>query len=116
MHATLLVALAVAVGAPAPKADPKTESAIVGEWVGEKATAGGKDRPVPAGGIRFTFKADGKLIVKEGKRENPDEATYTIDAKKDPAEIDFVPPAEKAERGTVRGIYKVDGDTLTLCF
>jgi uncharacterized protein (TIGR03067 family) len=116
MHATLLVSLAVAVGAPGVKEVPKKEPSLVGEWVGEKATAGGKDRPVPAGGIKFTFTADGKFTVHEGKREKPDEGTYKADTKKDPAEIDIFPPAEKAGRGTVRGIFKVEGDTLTLCF
>jgi uncharacterized protein (TIGR03067 family) len=115
MYASLLVGLALSLGAPAKDA-PEKDKGIVGEWVGEKATAGGKDRPVPPGGINFTFTADGKFIVREGKREKPDEGTYKVDAKKNPAEIDILPPAEKAGRGVVKGIYKVDGDTLTLCF
>jgi uncharacterized protein (TIGR03067 family) len=116
MSTTLLVGLALAVGAPGLKDEPKKEASIVGEWVGVKATAGGKDRPVPAGGISFTFTADGKFIVKEGKKEKPDEGTYKLDAKKDPAEIDIMPPAEREKQGKIEGIYKLDGDELQLCF
>jgi uncharacterized protein (TIGR03067 family) len=115
MHASLVVGLALSLGAQGAKDDPKKDAPIVGEWLGVKAVAGGKERPVPAGGITFAFTADGKFIVKEGKREKPDEGTYKLDAGKDPAEIDILPPAEKKDRGAIQGIYKVDGDTLTIC-
>jgi uncharacterized protein (TIGR03067 family) len=112
----LLVCLSLSVGAPGAKDPPKTEASIVGQWEGEKAVSGGKDKPVPAGGVTMTFTADGKVLVREGKREKAEEATYKVDATKDPAEIDILPPADKAARGTVRGIFKIDGDTLTLCY
>ena len=115
MFASLLVGLAVTVGAQEKKDPPAKDSPIVGEWVGEKAVAGGKERPVPEGGIKFTFAADGKLTVSEGKKEKADTGTYKTDAKKTPAEIDIIPPADKNEPN-VEGIYKVDGDMLTLCF
>jgi uncharacterized protein (TIGR03067 family) len=115
MCSSLLIGLALAVGAPAKDSPAKDGPGIVGEWVGEKAVAGGKELPVPKGGIAFTFTADGKLTVREGEREKADTGTYKADPKKDPAELDIVPPADKKEP-TVQGIYKVDGDTLTLCF
>jgi uncharacterized protein (TIGR03067 family) len=113
----LLLGLAVAVGAPVTKDKDgaKDPPSIVGQWIGEKATAGGMELPVPDGGIDFTFMADGKLMIREGKKEKPDSGSYTVDAKKNPAEIDLVPPKDKTEP-TVQGIYKIDGDTLTLCF
>ena len=120
MFPSLLVGLAVAIGAqekkdPPAKDPPAKDNPIVGEWVGEKAVAGGMERPVPEGGITFKFGADGSLAVTEGKRDKADNGTYKTDPKKTPAEIDIVPPADKNEP-TVEGIYKVDGDTLTLCF
>lgn len=113
MYSSLLVGLALAAGAPGK--DTKEPPSIVGEWVGEKAVAGGKEQPVPDGGITFIFTADGKLTVMEGKRDKNDTGTYKADAKKEPAEIDIIPPEDKKEP-TVLGIYKLDGDTLTLAF
>ncbi len=115
MVSTTLIGLLLAVGAPNAKEPPAKDPPIVGEWVGEKAVAGGKEQPVPPGGITFAFAADGKLVVKEGAKEKGDTGTYKIDPKKDPAEIDIVPPEGKNEP-TTQGIYKIDGDTLTLCF
>src|SRR5262245_51832056 len=115
MSPSLLIGLALAVGAPGKDAPDKDAPSIVGEWAGEKAIAAGKEQPVPKGGITFTFTADGKLTVTEGERKKDDTGSYKVDAKKDPAEVDIIPPADKKEP-TVQGIYKVDGDTLTLCF
>lgn len=114
MYASLLVGLAVTISAPAPKDAPKKESSIVGEWNGVKAVAAGKELPVPEGGVTFTFAEDGKVLIREGKRDK-DSATYKVDPRKDPPELDLIPPPDKKEP-TVHGIFKVEGDTLTLCF
>jgi uncharacterized protein (TIGR03067 family) len=115
MYTSLLVGLAIAVGAPTKEKDKKEPAGIVGEWVGEKAMAGGKELPIPDGGVGFTFTDDGKVIIREGMREKSDTGTYKTDPKKDPAEIDLMPPAEKKDP-PVYGIYKIDGDTMTLAF
>lgn len=115
MYTSLLVGMALTVGAPGKEPPAKDSPSIVGEWVGEKAVAGGKEQPVPEGGITFIFAADGKLTIKEGKRDKNDTGTCKTDAKKDPAEIDIIPPEDKKDP-TVQGIYKLDGDTLTLAF
>lgn len=114
MYFTLLIGIAISVGAPGAKDAPKKEVSIVGEWIGEKAVRSGQERPVPEGGITFTFTADGQMSVKEGNREPKDGATYKIDTKKNPAELDIIPPAGKKEP-TILGIFKIDGDTLTIC-
>ena len=114
MYSTLLVGLALSVGAPAAKEAPKKEApSIVGEWIGEKAVGGGKERPHPEGGFIFTFMADGKLKVKEGTDEKPDGATYKLDTKKPPFTIDII--EEPGEKASMIGIFKIDGDTLTIC-
>jgi uncharacterized protein (TIGR03067 family) len=112
MNAALVFGVVLALGAPGEKDAPKKDApTVVGEWDGEKAVRGGKERPVPDGGIKITFTADGKMLFKEG---NKDEQTgsYKMDAKKIPGEIDISPPNED---GTLKGIFKIDGDTLTIC-
>jgi uncharacterized protein (TIGR03067 family) len=115
MYPTLLTALALVAGAPAPKEPPKKDvNPLLGEWVGEKAETAGMPLPVPAGGMRMDFQPDGKLVIKEGTK-GPEEAGYTANSKKDPHEIDLMPPAAGGKVMTMLGIYKVDGDTLTMC-
>jgi uncharacterized protein (TIGR03067 family) len=103
----------VTVAAPATKEAPKKEApSIVGEWSPSSALRGGKpDMPPP--GTSITFTADGKVLLKEGKAEKAEEGTYKIDAKKDPAEIDIMPP--KGEERPVTGIFKFDKESLILC-
>ena len=114
MTTSILVGLALVVGAPAKKdAPPKDPPSLVGEWVGESGTRDGKPDNPPAG-TSLTFTADGKVHFKEGAKGKPEEGTYKADAKKNPAEIDISPPDAKGE--TILGIYKIEGDTLTLCF
>jgi uncharacterized protein (TIGR03067 family) len=109
----MLIGLAVTIGAPGTKDPPKKDPpSIVSEWVGEKAVSGGRVKPAPEGGIVFSFSADGMLTVTEARREKPEAVPYKLDAKKSPAEIDITPQKEEK----VLGIYKIEGDTLTICF
>jgi uncharacterized protein (TIGR03067 family) len=111
-----LLALVLAVAAPVTKdkEPPKKEPTIVGEWAGEKAEAAGMALPVPVGGMTMEFKGDGTLVIKDAGKP-PEEARYTADPKKEPAEIDLTPPAAGGKVEKLAGIYKVEGDTLTLC-
>jgi uncharacterized protein (TIGR03067 family) len=114
MNASLIVGLALAVAAPAPKTASKDEPpSLHGEWVLESAVRGGmNDKPPDGAGVTFT--ADGKARFREGRRDKVEEGTYTVDPKKNPAQIDIVPPANE-KVPTVLGIYKIEKDTLTLC-
>ena len=115
MTTTLLVGLAIAVGAPTKKDPPaKDPPTLVGEWLGESGVRGGKPENPPPG-TSLTFTADGKVMFKEGGDAKPEEGSYKSDPKKTPGEIDITPPdAPKGEM--LRGIYKIEGDTLTMCF
>src|SRR5262245_50913567 len=116
MYSSLLIGLAISLGAPGPKEAPKKEASIIGEWIGEKFVMSGTEMPAAKGGkgMRFTFKDDGKFTI-HGKGEVPESGTYKIDPKKDPSEIDLTSPEGKPPHSTP-GIYKVEGDTLTICF
>ena len=111
---SLVIGLALAVGAPAPKEAPKKDPpSLVGLWVAESGLRGGQMRPPPPG-TSMEFTADGKVFMRERGGEKSMEATYKADPKKDPAELDIIPPL--AGKGELLGIFKIDGDTLTICF
>jgi len=110
---SIVIGLAVVVGAPA-KDDPKKDApAIVGEWTPTESLQSGKPHNPPEG-TTITFTADGKVILREGKAGKPEEGTYKIDPRKDPAEIDIVPP-DKDKGPPVIGIYKIEKDNLVMC-
>ena len=111
MTPAVLFGLVLAVGAPGKEAPKKEAPSVVGEWDGEKAVRGGMERPIPEGGVKVTFTADGKMLFKEGNKEEGT-GSYKVDASKSPGEIEISPPKED---GTLLGIFKIDGDTLTIC-
>jgi len=112
MTAAVVFGLVLAVGAPGEKDAPKKEApTVVGEWDSEKAVQGGMERPLPDGGIKITFTTDGKFLFKKGANDEQT-GSYKADATKSPSEIDITPPNEDAPH---IGIFKIDGDTLTIC-
>lgn len=108
----VLFALAIAVDAPGPKEAKKEPPALVGVWAAEAAVKDGKpDNPPP--GTTWEFTADGKSVLRIGGGGDTREGTYKADASKDPAEVD-VSVGPKGD--PLKGLFAVDGDTLTLCF
>jgi uncharacterized protein (TIGR03067 family) len=109
------MAAAAAVAAPNLKPPPPKAPPLDGDWEsvlndGERKGGG---RPVVV-----TFGPDGKLKMDDG-RSAPDWGWYKVDAAKDPPQIDFKIPdvaGPAAERKPWLGVYKVDGDTLTIYF
>jgi len=114
---TTFCALVLALTAPAAAQEkkdvPKELVPFQGTWKVVKGELAGM--PLPAKeieAVRFTFAGD-KITVKEGKREKDDTGSFSVDVKKDPAEINLVSP--KGE--TIPGIYKFDKDgKMTLAF
>jgi uncharacterized protein (TIGR03067 family) len=118
--AVSLVVTGVVVGARRVLADrpaaagtdeaPKDEEKIVGTWAVESYVEGGQKMPEEAlQQTKVILAADGKMTAKQGEREQ--EFTYKLDPAKKPKEIEVT-----NDRGqTVFGIYKLDGDTLTVC-
>jgi uncharacterized protein (TIGR03067 family) len=109
----LVLGMATTAAAQDKKDVPKELVPFQGTWKVVKAERDGM--PAPANeveSIRLKFEGN-KLTVKEGKREKADTGSYSVDPKKEPAEIDLVSP----DGDKIGGIYKFDKDgKLTLTF
>jgi uncharacterized protein (TIGR03067 family) len=103
----------MAVGVSSADEKPKDDNAIQGEWRIVSFVEDGQG--VPAAefkGAYYAFekgkmvmKKDGKMFVK---------GTYTLDPSKTPKHIDVVVTNDKKGE-TEQGIYKLEGDKLTIC-
>lgn len=117
MPTHLLIAVALGLAAPAPKVTPKADNPLVGTWELERATVFGA--PIPDLKLTMTFTADGtyQSSGSQGKDTRAQSGTYARDPKPDPAHLDIhEPPGPGAAGGqTSLAIYKVEGDTLTIC-
>jgi uncharacterized protein (TIGR03067 family) len=111
----LVLGLAVVVAAPAAKDPPKKDPpGIVGKWTLESATFAGMALP-KMDSMTVTFTADGKVETRAAGADVRVSSTYTHDAKKDPPEMDVTEPDGPNAGKPSPSIYKIDGDTLTIC-
>jgi len=107
--------LALALAAPASKDGakpvPAAEHPLVGEWVVDSHVASGK--PLPRFGMveRVTITRDRWKV----KKESEFESYLSLDGAKDPPQIDVWLPDQDGEV-RCRGIYRLEGDTLTVCY
>jgi uncharacterized protein (TIGR03067 family) len=89
---------------------PKKTSAIEGEWAFASATLGGKDLPLAVFG-------NSHLNLVAGHYEfQKDVGDYVILPGSDPAATDVVGRQGPNAGKTIPAIYRLDGDSLTICY
>jgi uncharacterized protein (TIGR03067 family) len=108
---TVLLGFAgVAFAAPALKDRPKKDTSIVGNWWMMPLHANNPDSYRSS----ETFRADGTRLTwrRLGEEEKEIAGRYTVDTTMEPAQVEYM-----YVNGTpyARGIFKIDGDTLTVC-
>src|SRR5262245_7517636 len=113
MHATLLF-IAATIAAPALKDRPAAEASIKGEWKVESRLDHGK--PSTDSNL-WIFSGGGLAVIRDPMGETVrSHLTYTLSAGNSPKEIDFLEGQAHGSGNSRQGIYKIEGDMLTISF
>ena len=113
MYAAAVLVLSVSVSAPQLKDKTPKEPPIVGEWVRVGHTQAGQAVGPDREEHHQVFTADGEWDYWYGERKTPQQWSFATDTRQSPATVDIY--RERPGANGWRGIYKIDGDTLTLC-
>ena len=117
MRLFLLPALLFVFLASSATGDEKTDAdlkAMVGKWKVEKAELSGKDITEQLKELKLEILAGAKYSVVFGKET--DDGALAIDPAKTPKTMDAKGNGGPNKGKTVKAIYKLDGDTLTVCY
>jgi uncharacterized protein (TIGR03067 family) len=115
IHAILFLAAGLLPASDTTKEDAakKELEKLQGTWKITSLEVGGKPLPEDAVSGTFTLKGD-KYTFKTDDQE--EEGTFKIDPSKKPPAIDLLIGSGMDKGKTQLGVYKLEGDRLTLCF
>ena len=97
-----------------PDAAAAGMKALAGKWKVEKAEMSGIDAIDIYKGLTIEITETAKYTVVLG--ELRDSGKLTIDPSRKPAEMDITGTNGPNKDKTIKSIYKLDGDTLTICY
>ncbi len=112
MGTTFLVTACI-LGAPGLKEKPNPTDGLIGLWELVRSESGRPQRPQKRHGpVRYRFNNNGTFVVLEGDKEVVGPRAFKFDSKSDLATLEL-----KIDKGpfVVMGIYKIEGDKLTIC-
>lgn len=111
----LTLALLAADPSPEPESPEQTDQRrMSGDWTMVKVLRNGKAMDKELDKVTVIIAKD-TITIREPKRDEV--AGYTLRASKKPRQIDLQPKNAGAKGElVVQGIYKIEGDTLTICF
>jgi uncharacterized protein (TIGR03067 family) len=121
VQTTLLVGMALTFGAPTLREPPKGTPDLVGVWKLESVVQNGTElsqAELDDQGRVNEFTKDGNWIIssRSGKADDSP-LKFTVGAAgKLPAPFDTIPRAGEIRAEAMRGIVRVEGNTLTLCW
>lgn len=116
----MLLGLVIVVGAPGAKDPLKKGVDIFGEWVDETIVSETRKIFPTAGAVAGTrqFTKEGQYsLISDGKVVRGGFSAFKIDTTVSPWTIDLIDEsvAPTPDPKLWKGIYKIDGDVLTLC-
>jgi uncharacterized protein (TIGR03067 family) len=110
----LVAGLVAAVGATGDETQRKEKGSLAGTWRVTALEVDGKRVPPEAvKDVAFVFTADRVIRKKGGKVES--EAGYRLDLSKTPRWMDWT-GKENGKDMAIPALYRLEGDTLKLCF
>lgn len=117
MQSMWLLASTLSVAAPAPKAKPLVDDRLVGAWLAVSVVESGKTVSLAkAEPMTYHFEAAGGGSQTNGSKERAT-GRFELGPKVELRTIDIISPSlgKPGEPYVGLGVYRVEGDELTLC-